>query len=393
MINQNKKQRKFNFRIHRASYLMLAVTLIIIGSILVAPAFSISSSPCNTCHSGYSQNLDILEGNAANQLPTTLTVGQSASVSVIIENRVNTALYAALNGASLTLASQNGHFSVSAPVFNIGTLQKGTATAIWQITGVSAGSDTLLITASATNPHQNLAFTDSYSPAPTITVSTPATSPPTQTTTPTPPPPIPSTNPSSSPSPPSTSPDTTSIPTATSPSPSTPAQPSTTTNPGSTSVNPTPKPVPNVKTDSPTNTQTQNQPIAIWFIGPVEGEKLAAGDQTIAWATNGASGNASIKLELSKTGSSGPWITLAENFGTNGNYVWNVSNQDANYVIRATVINNANPQQTASVTVAAKVSGVIHLEAFIAFGSGGLLFFSIVSVAVFLDKRPAKIPI
>ena len=139
--------------------------------------FSASTSQCGACHAGYNQNLDILEGNAANQLPTTLSVGQTATVTVLIENSVNTATYTALSSVSLTLSSANGHFTVSAPTYTIGTLQKGTATATWQITGVSAGTDTFVIAATAKNSHQSLSFQDTYSPAPAITIQSPASTP------------------------------------------------------------------------------------------------------------------------------------------------------------------------------------------------------------------------
>jgi hypothetical protein len=377
---------------HKASYLMIAAAIIITASILMAPVFSASSSPCGSCHGSYSQYLDILESNAANQLPALLTVGQSAIVSVVVENRVNAASYTALSGASLSLSSQSGHFSVNVPVVSIGILQKGTAVATWQVTGVSAGSDTLVITASATNTHNNLAFSDTYSPAPGIVVSVAVATP-----TPTTPTSAPTSTPSSTAIPISTSTSTASTPTPPPDSTSTltaiQAQTSTTTsNPTvTTSTSQTSTTASNVQINSINNPAAQNQPLLIWFTGPLEEEKLAAGDQTIAWTTNGGSGNATTKLELSKTGSSGPWITLANNLGTSGNFVWNVPNQDADYVIRATATDSANPQQTASVTVAAKVNQVTHLEAFVVFASSALLFFSVVLTAVILDKRPAKI--
>ena len=164
---------------------MIAAAVIVVASIFLSPVFSASTSPCGSCHGGYSQYLDVLEGNAANQIPASLSVGQTATVTVVVENRVNTVLYSSLSSVSLTLSSQSGRFSVSVPTYSVGTLPKGTATATWQITGISAGSDTLVISASARNTHQNFAFSDTYSPAPGVVISPPAPTP-TPITTPIP---------------------------------------------------------------------------------------------------------------------------------------------------------------------------------------------------------------
>jgi hypothetical protein len=76
---------------------------------------------------------------------------------------------------------------VNTPTCNIDSLPTGTETATWKITGVSQGSDTLLISASATNTHENLRFSDNYSPSSSFIV-TPNPNPdftPTPTPTPT----------------------------------------------------------------------------------------------------------------------------------------------------------------------------------------------------------------
>ncbi len=177
----NGGKRTFNLSIiemHKASFFLLMLTLAICASIFLSPVFSSSPSPCGSCHGGYSQYLDILEGNAGNSLPSMLSVGQTSTVRVVIENRVNTAKYTALSSVSLTLTSLNGHFTVAAPTFTVGTLQKGTATATWQITAVSVGADSLVIRASGRNSHQSLSFSDSYSPAPVISVASPPSPPP-----------------------------------------------------------------------------------------------------------------------------------------------------------------------------------------------------------------------
>jgi hypothetical protein len=176
-IKMNAEKKK-GFRMHKASILLIAAAMIIVAFIFLSPVFSQSTSPCSSCHGGYYQYLDILEVNTANQLPATLNVGATATVTIVIENKVNTARYTALSSVSLILSSQSSHFTVNAPIFSIGTLQKGTATATWQITGVSAGLDALVISANARNSHENLQFRDTYtSPALIVAGSTPTPSP------------------------------------------------------------------------------------------------------------------------------------------------------------------------------------------------------------------------
>lgn len=171
---------------------MIAMVALILASIFLAPVFLQSSNPCSSCHGGaYSQNFDFFVGNGENQLPATLGVGQTVTVTVVVENNVNTGRYSALSSVTVTLSSQNGHFFVASPTYNIGLLQMGTGTASWQITGESVGSDSLIITASAVNPHENLGFSDTYSPVPSLSVFatglTPSPTPsPTPVATPTP---------------------------------------------------------------------------------------------------------------------------------------------------------------------------------------------------------------
>jgi hypothetical protein len=238
------------------AYLIIAVTVAIVVSLLAAPVFSVSSNQCSSCHgSTYKMQLDILEGNTQNNIPTTIQVGQTVTVAVVVGNVNNAPRYNEFSSVTLTLSSQNGHFSVSKSTFNIGTLPTGTATANWQIMGISQGQDTLQISASATNMHEYLLFSDSYSPGPSITVTPNPdpnfTPPPTPVPTPTPLPPtitvspLPTANPTVAKTPApiqTTTPNTNGTETPTpSPnkSPSTISSPQTTQN-SKTQQNPTP---------------------------------------------------------------------------------------------------------------------------------------------------------
>jgi hypothetical protein len=162
---------RYDLKLNTSSCLIMFAVVIIFVSLGTAPAFSVTPNLCSSCHgSFYSQQLDILEGNSQNNIPTTLQVDQTQTVTVAIQN-INTApIYSDLSSVSVMLASQNGHFYVHTPTVNIGTLPTGTATATFEITGYSPGSDAFLISVSAINTHKSVMFSDNYSPAPSITV-------------------------------------------------------------------------------------------------------------------------------------------------------------------------------------------------------------------------------
>jgi hypothetical protein len=395
MINSNQEQKRI-FKMHKISYIMIAAAIIIAAFIFISPVFSSSASQCNSCHGGYYQYFDILEGNAANQLPATLTVGQTATISVIVENNVNTVLYTALSSVSLTLTSQSGHFTVSAPIFTIGNLPKGTAIVTWQITGVSPGTDSYVIAGSAKNIHQSLSFQDTYSPAPTITVSAPVPTPtPIPTANPTP---IPTISPTSIPTAtPTQNPTSTNTPTPTTtqgPSPTyTPnaiqTTPPTPTPILGTAIKPTPtlSPITNNTQSNNSNQQPNQNTLRIWFTTPTEGATLSSGAKTIGWTTTGGSGNPTITLELSNSGSSGPWITLAENLKSNNNFTWTIPNQLANYVIRATAADPSNPTQTASITVNTKIYPTIQPETLSIISTTVLLLLFTILIVLVLKRR------
>ncbi len=262
------------FKMCPLSYLIIAATLTISITLIAAPAFSLSSNQCSSCHSNYNQQLDILEGNSQNRIPTAIQVGETQTVNVVIQNINNAPRYNLFSSVSLTLNSQNSHFSITTPTFNIGTLPTGTATAIWQITGVSPGSDVLLISASATNTHENLQYSDSYSPSPSITIVTGSNPTPVPTTTPTSTPTsIPTITPSPAPTPvqtltPTATPRPTSTPTA-SPTPKPTVLPAPTASPNSaSSPKPTSTPTPAASPITPTSNDNHELNSTMIYIHP-----------------------------------------------------------------------------------------------------------------------------
>jgi uncharacterized membrane protein len=132
-----------------------------------------STNLCNECHTSYSQYLDILEDNASEIIPQTIGVGETKTVTIQINNQCNSKSYTTLTNVHLTLTSKNGLFQITNPSYTVGTMSVGSKTATWQITGLTKGSDELIITAQGSNTHNKLTFRDTYSPVKTLTITTP----------------------------------------------------------------------------------------------------------------------------------------------------------------------------------------------------------------------------
>ena len=179
-------------QLKKASYILLGVTLSVILFIVFSPkAEGISNNPCSPCHpspyGAYDQFLDILENDVQTQIPSEIDTEQIKTVSVIIENGGTPGEYDIISDVSLSLSSQYGFFSVDSITHNMGEMALGKRSAVWQITGLTDGFDTILISGTGTNLHGPSQFSDSYSIP--ITIGQPTSTPtptPTQTPTPTP---------------------------------------------------------------------------------------------------------------------------------------------------------------------------------------------------------------
>jgi hypothetical protein len=373
------QKRGNHIKMGKASYLFITVAAVIAASLFLSPVLSQSTNPCAPCHGtdSYTQSFKILTGNAANIIPSTLDIDQIATLTVALENSANTMIFTTLTDVKLTLNSENNRVSMSSPTVSIGTMQKGTATATWQITGLSAGADTLTIMATAKNQHQSVSFSDNY--APSITVMAPVSTP----------------TPTLTPAATATAPSQTQAPTATntppSPKPTIPTPTPETPDP-STQPEPTPAPTQENETTSTPEEQIPRNALKIWFTSPREGETLTTGNKAnVEWLTNGGSSKFRVKLELSRTGSSGPWTVLAEKPSNVTRFEWTVPNQDAaEYIIRATVIDSANSSHTASVTVAVKTVPATHLDAALMMSSISVIAPIAIVSAIILKKRLQK---
>ena len=297
---------------------VLSITMLVVILPLLSPnSYERSTNPCSRCHGGYYQYLDIVEEEPTNQMPTTLSLNETKTVSVAIQNLVNTDEYSLLSGVTLKLSSSYGHFSVNSSTVSIGNLPPGKKTASWQVTGISDGFDYLVISATAYNTHLS-DFSDSYSPAALITVGN---------ATGTPPPP-------SSPQP---SPAPTPTPSPT-PTPTPTPEPEPTTPPVTTET-----PVPN----EPAPESVQN--LSITLTSPNEEKWQPQAKQNIKWNASGGTAPIEIKIEYRKTGSK-EWTEIATGLPNNGSFTWKTPYVGAIYEVQVTAMDSANPPQTTSAT-------------------------------------------
>ena len=178
---------KITFKAYKALSAIILIVILVVISLFVSPVFSTSELKCSSCHgSYYNQQLKFLEGSNQNSIPSSIQVGQTLNVTVELENVDDASRYFLLSDVSVSLMSKNNHFSANSSTFNIETMAPGTATANWQITGTSSGSDELIITVTGVNHHGNVFFSDQYSPNPSITIEGTASSTPTMEGTPQP---------------------------------------------------------------------------------------------------------------------------------------------------------------------------------------------------------------
>ena len=160
------------FILKKTSKPIVASVLLILLLVVLPTTWARSPNECSSCHgSTREQYLDVLESNAVNKIPTSIGVGETKTVSVVVQNICNSAKNSALSGVQLILTSQNGRFKVTTQIYNMGSLPIGTKIATWQITGVTEGADNLGITAKAVNNHNSVQFSDAYAPSPSITVT------------------------------------------------------------------------------------------------------------------------------------------------------------------------------------------------------------------------------
>src|SRR5512147_159665 len=101
----------FKTTLHKSSLLLIIVAAAFVLSLLVAPVASISPNLCSSCHgTSYNQQIDLLESSSS--IPSSLQVGQTVPLSVVIQNINNAPRNTLLSNVQVSLNSQSGRFSV-----------------------------------------------------------------------------------------------------------------------------------------------------------------------------------------------------------------------------------------------------------------------------------------
>ena len=306
----------------KLTYAVLALTLIVVFTIVFSPLTkSTSLNPCAcSSHPTYYQYLNILPQDSGTQIPSSLAINQTTTVSATIQNEVpDYSKYTTLSNVYVTLTSAFGHFSGGNSIY-VGDLVPGTQTVSWQITGLSEGYDYFEIELTGINNHRNIPFEDSYYQL--VTIGQPNGSIPNPPTTPIPPP--------------------TQPPIVTSTQTGTSQQGISQTNTATA-------------TPFPTASGSSKAPLEIQILSPAQDTTwLPQTNQTLTWTASGGKAPLNVTLAWSGSGSNGPWSTIGANLPANGSLNWVTTNGDEAYLIRATVQDSENSAQTATTQVASQ---------------------------------------
>jgi hypothetical protein len=300
----------------KLTYVMFALTLVVVFTIVFSPLSNSSSyNPC-TCsrHPSYYQYLNILVGDS--QIPSNINVNETKTVVVTIQNDVpEYPRYTIISNVYVRLSSDFGHFSGGSPIF-IGDLTPGTRTVSWAINGTSDGYDYLQIILSGTNYHNSIDFQDGITPLITVGQPTGPTPSPLPIPTPTPSPPI------------------------SNPGTGTTSQPST---------HSTPQPTP---TSTSNETGQTSEQLEIHLLSPTQSVNwLPQTNNTIRWACYGGKAPLNVTLEYSFSGGDDTWQNIATNLPANSSITWITPKSSGDYYVRANVMDSATSAQTASTTV------------------------------------------
>jgi hypothetical protein len=300
------------FCLKKLTYVVFALALFVVFTIVFSPlSNSTSNNPCScNIHPGYSQYLNIVVGATNNQIPSSLSVNQTATVAITIQNDVpDYPRYTTISSVYVTLTSVFGHFAGGSSIF-VGDFPPGIQTVTSQITATSEGYDYLKIQIAGVNNHIGVTLQDNYySP---LTIGQPTGPFPTPPSTPTPPTPIP--NPSSS-----------------------------------SIITPRPSPTPTVQLTTTPNPSSQPEQLQIQLISPTQNEKwIPHTNHTIEWITFGGKQPLNVTLEYSFSGHNDTWVTIATNLPGKESLNWTTPSSSENYYVRASVTDISSPVQTSS---------------------------------------------
>jgi hypothetical protein len=123
-----------------------------------------SNNPCSQCHRSTSETCSFEPTNSQSKLPSSInTQTSSIKIAVQIKGDRNNYFYR-IAKLQVTLYSMQGNVEIKNQQQTMTNLYPGdTPVFLWQVTGVTPGTDSFHFTLSAFNSHQNVDFSDSYS--------------------------------------------------------------------------------------------------------------------------------------------------------------------------------------------------------------------------------------
>jgi len=142
---------------------IIAVSLVITLSLISVADIISSNNPCSECHRRKYEYCTLLPEDTFSYLPSEIGKNEDVKISVEITGGGRTFFYK-IDILRITLKSLNGIVEITQPTQEMHNLYPGNKVVFsWQVKGLKNGTDTLVFTLYAHNPHKNSEFHDTYS--------------------------------------------------------------------------------------------------------------------------------------------------------------------------------------------------------------------------------------
>jgi hypothetical protein len=145
-------------------HILIIASMILLLVLSAVSSVLSSNNPCAQCHRSTTETCLFEPTNSQSNLPSSInTQTSSVKIAVQIKGDRNNYFYR-IAKLQVTLYSMEGNIEIKNPQQTMTNLYPGdTPVFLWQVTGVTTGSDSFHFTLSAFNSHQNVDFSDSYS--------------------------------------------------------------------------------------------------------------------------------------------------------------------------------------------------------------------------------------
>lgn len=142
----------------------IIASMILLLSLSAVSSVISSNNPCAQCHRSNTETCSLDPTNSQSNLPSTIQI-QSSSIKMAVRiNGDRNNYFYRIAKLQVTLYSMQGNIDIKNPQQTVTDCYPGdTHVFLWQVTGVTLGSDTFHFILSAFNSHQNVDFSDSYS--------------------------------------------------------------------------------------------------------------------------------------------------------------------------------------------------------------------------------------